>query len=171
MFGLAIFFGGAAQFVAGILEFCVGNTFGTTVHCSYGAFWLAFAMFLVPSLGLKEAYRGDEYAFTVHMGVFLFLWFVLTCFFILAALRTNIAILAVLGFLALAFFFLSIGSFVEAHHATAATRLTRAGGVFAILSAAAAFYAGAAGLMMPSTTMISFPLGTFASPVKEKSKV
>ena len=128
-------------------------------------------MFLVPSLGIKEAYANDEYAYTVHVGVFLFLWFVLTCVFILAALRTNIAILTVLGFLALAFLLLSIGNFVAAHHATAATRVTRAGGVFAIFSAAAAFYAGAAGLMMPSTTMISFPLGTFASPVKEKSKV
>jgi hypothetical protein len=53
VFGLAIFMGGFAQFVAGIMEFRVGNTFGTTVHCGYGAFWLSFAMFLIPSLDIK----------------------------------------------------------------------------------------------------------------------
>lgn len=36
IFGLALFMGGAAQLIAGIMEFTVGNTFGTTVHCSYG---------------------------------------------------------------------------------------------------------------------------------------
>lgn len=128
-------------------------------------------MFLIPSLGIKQAYGNDEYAYTVHMAVFLFMWFVLTCVFFLAALRTNIAILTVFGFLTFAFLFLSIGNFIAVHHATAATRITRAGGVFAVLSAAAAFYAGAAGLMMPSTTMISFPLGTFDRPVEEKTKV
>lgn len=36
VFGSALFMGGAAQFIAGIMEFTVGNTFGTTVHVSYG---------------------------------------------------------------------------------------------------------------------------------------
>lgn len=36
IFGLAVFYGGTAQFIAGIMEFRVGNTFGCTVHCSYG---------------------------------------------------------------------------------------------------------------------------------------
>ncbi|PHH77960.1 hypothetical protein CDD80_7531 [Ophiocordyceps camponoti-rufipedis] len=79
--GLAIFFGGAAQFTAGIMEFRVGNTFGTTVHCSYGAFWLAFAMLRVPQLGIKEAYQGDERAFSFAIGIMLILWFFLTILF------------------------------------------------------------------------------------------
>lgn len=167
IFGLAVFFGGAAQFIAGIMEFRVGNTFGTTVHCSYGAFWLAFAMFLVPSLGIKQAYQGDERAYTFALGIFLLLWCFLTLIFFVAALRTNIAILVVLSFLALAFFFLSIAQFVSTTHLTAAIRVNRAGGVFAVICALAAFYTGSSGLMTEDTTWVRFPLGAFSRTPKQ----
>ncbi|PFH57640.1 hypothetical protein XA68_14765 [Ophiocordyceps unilateralis] len=162
IFGLAVFFGGAAQFMAGIMEFRVGNTFGTTVHCSYGAFWLAFAMLRVPSLGIQEAYRGDERALSFAIGIMLILWCFLTLIFVVAALRTNLAILLVLGFLALTFFFLSIGQFVSTSHPIAARRVTRAGGVFGALCALGAFYAGSSALMTEDTTWVRFPLGQFS---------
>src|SRR6185437_10267227 len=38
--GLALFYGGLAQFGAGIWEFANRNVFGATAFCSYGAFWL-----------------------------------------------------------------------------------------------------------------------------------
>ena len=79
------------------MEFRVGNTFGSTLHCSYGAFWLSFAMFMVPSLGIREAYAGDERAFTVAVGIFLMAWCLLTLVFTIGALKTNIAILTVLS--------------------------------------------------------------------------
>jgi succinate-acetate transporter protein len=159
VFGLAIFMGGLAQLIAGIMEFRVGNTFGTTVHISYGAFWLSFAMFLIPSLGLADAYGNDERALSVHLGIYLIVWCFLTFIFLIAALRTNIAILAVFGFLTLAFFFLAIGEFIRATHYTAAYRVTRAGGAMAVIDAFCAFYAGASGLMTPATTWVRFPLG------------
>src|SRR5881398_1578340 len=40
--GLALFYGGLGQIIAGIWEFANKNTFGGTAFCSYGAFWLAF---------------------------------------------------------------------------------------------------------------------------------
>lgn len=159
VFGLAIFYGGAAQFIAGLLEFRVGNTFGTTVHCSYGAFWLAFAMFLIPSLGIRDAYGTDERAYSFALGIFLIAWCFLTFIFLIAALRTNVAILTVFFLLTMAFFMLSIAQFLMTEHRTAAVRVNRAGGVFAVLDALAAFYAGAAGLMTEDTTWVRFPLG------------
>lgn len=143
------------------MEFRVGNTFGTTVHCSYGAFWLAFAMFLVPSLGIKEAYAGDARAFSVAVGIFLIIWCFLTLIFFIAALRTNIAILVVLGLLIMAFFLLAIAQFVSVSHPHGAIKVNRAGGVFAVLCALSAFYAGSAGLMTEATTFVRFPLGEF----------
>jgi succinate-acetate transporter protein len=145
------------------MEFRVGNTFGTTVHLSYGAFWLAFATFLIPGFGIREAYGTDARAFSVHLGIFLIAWCLLTLIFLLAALRTNIAILAVFGFLAMAFFLLAIASFIQVTHPTAAVRVNRAGGAMAIIDAFCAFYAGASGLMLPSTTMIRLPLGELGS--------
>src|SRR5438270_11437915 len=42
--GLALFYGGLVQLLAGIQEFKTGNTFGASAFCSYGGFWLDFAV-------------------------------------------------------------------------------------------------------------------------------
>src|SRR5579884_2372744 len=44
--GLAFFYGGLAQFAAGMWEFKNRNTFGATAFSTYGAFWLALAFFV-----------------------------------------------------------------------------------------------------------------------------
>ena len=46
-FATAFVFGGAAQFIAGLLEYPRGNTFGFVAFCSYGCFWFAFALYLM----------------------------------------------------------------------------------------------------------------------------
>lgn len=151
--------GGTAQFVAGILEFRVGNTFGSTVHCSYGAFWLSYAMFLIPYLGIRSAYQGDEAAYMFAVGIFLILWCFLTLLFLIAALRTNFTILLVLFFLFMAFLLLSIAQFTTTQVPARSLRLNKAGGAFAVVSAFVSFYAGASGLMVKDTTFVKFPLG------------
>ena len=160
--------GGTAQFVAGIMEFSVGNTFGTTVHCSYGAFWLSFAMFLIPSLGIKEAYMEDEHAYSFALGIYLILWGFLTLIFLMAALRTNMAIIATFFFLTMAFLFLSIAQFIATSNPTTSVNVNKAGGAFAIICAFTAFYAGSAGLMDPEKTWVVLPLGAMPGPKKEK---
>src|SRR6478752_6897581 len=42
VFGLAIFYGGIAQLLAGMWEFVKGNTFGALAFSSYGAFWMSY---------------------------------------------------------------------------------------------------------------------------------
>jgi len=167
VFGLAVFMGGLAQFVAGIMEFRVGNTFGTTVHCSYGAFWLSFAMFMIPSLGIKDAYMGDARAYSFAVGIYLILWCFLTFIFLVAALRTNWSIISVFFFLMLAFLFLSIAQFISTTHPTTSINVNKAGGAFAIICAFLAFYAGSSGLMLAETTFVRLPLG--AIPRREKA--
>ncbi|OAX81120.1 hypothetical protein ACJ72_04541 [Emergomyces africanus] len=168
VFGLAVFFGGMAQIIAGIMAFIVGNTFGTTVHIAYGAFWLGFAMFLVPALGIKGAYAGDQRAYSFALGIYLLFWCVLTIMFFIASLRTNYTILTVFGLLVLAYFFLSLAQFVQTSDMDNAIRLNKAGGAFAFLCALAAFYAGASGLMVPETTFVSLPLGIIAADVESR---
>ena len=53
--GLAFFYGGLVQLLAGLQEFKAGNTFGATAFCSYGGFWLAFAVILTPPFGVVAA--------------------------------------------------------------------------------------------------------------------
>jgi len=48
--GLAIFYGGLAQFAAGMWSFRRGNTFTATAFSTYGAFWLSLGTYLVLDL-------------------------------------------------------------------------------------------------------------------------
>src|SRR5438270_3472464 len=45
--GLALFYGGLAQFMAGMWEFRNRNTFGATAFSTYGGFWMGLAAFIV----------------------------------------------------------------------------------------------------------------------------
>jgi succinate-acetate transporter protein len=40
---LALFYGGLVQLLAGLWHLRVGNTFGATAACSFGAFWLSYS--------------------------------------------------------------------------------------------------------------------------------
>jgi uncharacterized protein len=44
--GYALFYGGVAQFAAGMWEFKAKNTFGATAFSTYGAFWLGTAFYV-----------------------------------------------------------------------------------------------------------------------------
>jgi uncharacterized protein len=130
--GLALFYGGIAQFAAGIWEFANKNTFGATAFCSYGAFWMAF-WFLVAS-------KGDVAAGASGVGWFLFAWGVFTLYMAVAALKTNVATFAVFAALTITFFLLAFGNI-----AGVAT-LGKAGGVVGIITAVLAWYASFAGV-------------------------
>ncbi|MCO4239791.1 acetate uptake transporter [Pseudarthrobacter raffinosi] len=128
--GLALFYGGIAQFSAGIWEFAKGNTFGATAFCSYGAFWMAF-WFLVRFTDLsaagKDAGKG--------VGVFLLAWGIFTLYMTVAARRTNRAVFLVFIALTPTFFALAIGAY------TGAVTITRIGGWLGLLTALLAWYA------------------------------
>ncbi|MER5871865.1 acetate uptake transporter [Streptomyces sp. NPDC002044] len=126
---LALFYGGLAQFVAGVLEFRRGNTFGTTAFVSYGAFWMSFAgyvKFVVPTLPAGQAH--------IATGWFLIAWFVFTAYMSVAALKLDLAHRALFVVLALTFLFLALGDLTQV------TALGHAGGWLGLLCAGIAWY-------------------------------
>ncbi|MBF9069712.1 acetate uptake transporter [Streptacidiphilus fuscans] len=133
--GLAAFYGGLAQFVAGVLEWRRGNTFGLMAFCSYGAFWLSY-WWIITNVKLTT---GD-----IHQAIGLYLigWCIISAYLTLAALRTNLAVVVVLALLTLAFLFLGIGWFQNG--VPAPDTMIKVGGWIGIFTAAAAFYASAA---------------------------
>jgi succinate-acetate transporter protein len=135
VFGLALFYGGIVQLVAGIWEFAKGNTFGATAFCSYGGFWLAF-WYLVGHTDLSAA--GADAAKGV--GVFLLGWTIFTAYMTVAAVRTTIGLTVVYGLLTITFLLLTIGAL------GAAAGMTKAGGYFGLLTALAAWYCSFAGV-------------------------
>src|SRR5512142_2546576 len=84
LIGIALFYGGIAQMLAGMWEFRVGNTFPGVVFTSYGAFWLAFGYSLQNHLILSPT----AFAYV------LLAWTIFTGMMVLAALRTNVALIS-----------------------------------------------------------------------------
>lgn len=129
---LALFYGGLAQLLAGLLEYRRGNTFGTTAFTTYGAFWLAFAFYG----WFFEAKAGAD-AHTAT-GMFLLVFGIVTAYMSMAAMRVSLAVLVVFVLLTLTFLILAIGAFASSDG------IGQVGGYVGILTALAAFYTSAA---------------------------
>lgn len=66
---MAVFYGGIAQVIAGIMEWKKNNTFGMVTFGSFGFFWISFATILIlPALGLAKAPQP------VELAAFLSVW-------------------------------------------------------------------------------------------------
>ena len=124
----------------------VGNTFGATALSSYGGFWIAYALILTPSLQVGGAYEesGD---LNSALGFFLTGWFIFTTILLLCTLRSTIMFFMLFFTLDLAFLMLACGEYATDNgNASAAEKLTKAGGGFGMLAAFLAWYNAFAGI-------------------------
>jgi succinate-acetate transporter protein len=135
---LALFYGGVAQFLAGMWEFRKANTFGATAFSSYGAFWIAFAayvQFIEPKLTASGASETDVKLAT---GLFLVGWALFTLYMLVASLRTNAGLISVFATLFLTFLLLALADLLGA------SGLAVVGGIVGLVSALCAWYTSAA---------------------------
>jgi succinate-acetate transporter protein len=89
--GLALFYGGMAQFLAGMWEFRQGNTFGATAFSSYGAFWFSLAAFVLLDLFGKVP-KTDLLA---DLGWFLLAFAIFNTYMMFWSLRVSVAVFLV----------------------------------------------------------------------------
>lgn len=145
---LALAFGGIAQFIAGLYEFKIPNTFGATAFCSYGAFWVSFAAyvhFVAPRLNPASAHNAT--------GIFLLGWTIFTFYMTIAAWRISRAIFSVFFFLIITFILLTAGALAESD------TTTRVGGWFGLVTALCAYYSSAAVVINSSWGYTLLPIG------------
>jgi succinate-acetate transporter protein len=103
---MGLCYGGAAQIIAGIMEWKKGNTFATTTFISYGFFWLSLvALILLPKMTfISPAFAAaDDTAF----GIYLAMWGIFTAAMFLGTFRLNRALQFVFGSLTILFFLLA----------------------------------------------------------------
>ena len=78
-----LFFGGLAQFIAGFKEYGLGNNFGFSAFCTYGAFWMSFAgILLAMELGIGNITTTD-------VGWFLVMFTVITFIYMIGSFRVS----------------------------------------------------------------------------------
>ena len=103
---LAFAFGGVAQLIAGVLEFRVGNTFGTVAFTSYGLFWWWFAL-LNWTIGAGWLKAPPATA----AATILLLWGFFTLLLWIVSFRLNKAVWSIFLLLWITFFLLAAGDF------------------------------------------------------------
>ncbi|HYK85352.1 MAG TPA: acetate uptake transporter [Ktedonobacteraceae bacterium] len=148
--GLALFYGGIAQLLAGMWEFKSGNTFGATAFTSYGAFWLSFAAIFIPGFNIAGSLGTSLHP---AVGLYLLGWTIFTLLMFFGTLRSNIALMTVFALLFLTFGALTIGELGPS------TFMHQFGGYLGVLTAIAAWYTALAGLLSSGKSMFTLPVG------------
>ncbi len=131
--GVALFYGGIAQLLAGMWEFAKGNTFGALAFSSYGAFWMSF-WYLVAHSGLTKADAPKG------VGIFLLAWTIFTAYMTFVTHKISGVLFTLFCVLLATFGFLTIGAFASA------PTITHIGGYLGIVTACVAWYASFAGV-------------------------
>ncbi|WWC64137.1 uncharacterized protein I303_106745 [Kwoniella dejecticola CBS 10117] len=150
--GMALGYGGLVQLIAGVEEWACGNTFGATAFASYGGFWLSFAVLYIPQFEVTAAYT-DETMLASALGLYLACWGVITFLFLIACLRSSVALVGVFFFLDITFWLLAAGEF------TGSATTHKAGGAFGIITAFVAMYTATAGLLTKESSYFLLPVG------------
>ena len=126
--GMGIFFGGIAQFCAGIMEWKRNNQFGSVAFMSYGAFWLTLVfLWIGGSAGLQAPN-------STSMGCYLFMWGLFTFVFFLQTLKGTTTAKILFFSLFVLFMLLAITQF------TGSALLGKIAGFEGIFCGAVAFY-------------------------------
>jgi hypothetical protein len=131
IFAMAIFYGGIAQIIAGLMEWKKNNNFGFLTFVSFGFFWMTFAgVLMLPALGLAQAPKP------VDLAAFLAVWGIVAFGLLVCTLNMHrslqVTVLAV---------FLTIVLLVAAE-LTESGLVKLAGGLMGILAGALAIYIG-----------------------------
>jgi succinate-acetate transporter protein len=154
--GLALAYGGIAQFAAGLWEFRTGNTFGATAFCSFGAFWISFYILL--HIGAAEIPKTELFS---AVGLYLWAWGIFTAYMFIASLRTTGAVALVFLLLAITFIILGIGNSALSGTLSLTNGTIKLGGWFGLATAIVAWYASFAGVTNATfgrTVVPVFPL-------------
>jgi succinate-acetate transporter protein len=150
--GYALFYGGLAQFAAGMWEFRNRNAFGATAFSTYGAFWLGIAalVILVVAGKLAPADVNPSLAWT------LLAFAIFNTYMLLCSARVNTAVFTVFLTLEVTEILLFVGKFMNQADGTGLVAL---GGWVGLLTALVAWYASAAGVVNSLSLTPVLPVG------------
>jgi succinate-acetate transporter protein len=157
--GPAFFYGGLAQFAAGMWEFRNRNVFGATAFSTYGGFWMGLGLFITLGVVTKNWFAAytDPHGVTNALAWFLFAFAVFNFYMLIASMRVNAAVFMVFLTLQITEVLLVIGFFNVSHGGT--EWWLHAGGWAGIATAAVAWYTSAAGVMNGVAGKTTLPVG------------
>src|SRR5664279_5765979 len=148
LLGLALFYGGIVQVLAGMWEFVKGTTFGALAFSSYGAFWMSY-WYIKVHVDLSAATPEDA---KKGVAIFLLGWTIFTLYMLVCTLRLNGMLIVVFTLLSLTFIFLFLGDFLNN------LNIYKVGGYLGIATAIGAWYGSFAGVINASWKRVVLPV-------------
>jgi succinate-acetate transporter protein len=147
--GYALAYGGLVQLVAGMWEFRNRNVFGSTAFSTYGGFWIGLGLYvlLVAPSAKSPVQVGND------LGWILLAFAIFNTYMLLWSSQVNTAVFAVFLTLEATEILLCIGNFATN------TELVKVGGYLGIVTAAAAWYTSAAGVINGMNERPVVPVG------------
>jgi uncharacterized protein len=156
--GLALFYGGLVQLLAGMWEFRNRNVFGSTAFSTYGGFWMSLGIFVTLVLLSKNVAAAVSGPNLLNaLAWFLLAFAIFNFYMLLWSSRVNVAVFGVFLTLQITEVLLVIGFFNQAHGKSA--WMTHAGGWAGIVTAAVAWYTSAAGVVNGMSVTPVLPVG------------
>ncbi|OLY81918.1 Ammonia transport outward protein 2 [Smittium mucronatum] len=148
--GLAMFYGGFVQILAGMWEFANKSTFAATAFASYGAFWMSYAVILIPGFGVAAGWEAGNKGATSasSLGIYLLGWAIFTFIMMIASFRVTLMMTLLFALLEITYIMLSIGAWRSNDN------FTVAGGILGFIVALIAFYIVATHLINKRTGFI-----------------
>jgi uncharacterized protein len=128
---MAIFYGGLAQLIVGVMEWKKNNTFGMLTFGSFGLFWISFATLLIlPALGVA---KGPQ---PIDLAAFLSVWGLLIVGLFICSLKMHRLLQVTLAFVVLLVIFL------VAAQLTGSSLILNIGGITGLIAGGLALYMG-----------------------------
>jgi succinate-acetate transporter protein len=173
--GFAIFYGGLAQFCAGMWEFRNRNVFGATAFSTYGGFWMGIGLYVIlaHTTSFLSTLTGKNDV-PNSLAWFLLSFAIFNSYMLLWSMRVSLAVFGVFLTLEITEILLVIGNFNIAHGGT--SWILHAGGWAGIVTAAVAWYTSAAGVVngmspAPVLPVGAPPIGRIGSPMPRRAEV
>lgn len=145
---VAFFFGGMVQIIVAILEVVRGNVFGAVVFGTYGPFWVIYGFIAQHYAGvLAPASVGSA------LALFLAMFAVLTLYFFVASLKTDLVLVVVFALIFIGLVLLAIGA------GSGHVDWTKAGGWVTLAFAVIAWYHAAGDVIAHTFGHTVLPMG------------
>lgn len=145
--GLAAFYGGFVQLLAGMWELINDHTINALALSSYAGFWMSYAAIFIPWFNIANSYE-TEADLDNAVGFFILGWTIFTYGLCLVTIKSTVMFFGLFFMLGNTFLLLSIGSF------TGSAKVTKAGGVLGIITAFIAWYLAFAGISNKSNSYL-----------------
>ncbi|KAI0487271.1 GPR1/FUN34/yaaH family-domain-containing protein [Xylaria cf. heliscus] len=175
--GSYFFLGGLLLLLGGIGEWILGNTFPSTVFCTFGGFWFTFGSTIVPGYGAYGLYSTtgvsseglSEPQFSATFAFFLVAMTLLCTVFTVASVRTNVVLFTLLLVLIPTFACLSASFFAASHNLPArALTLQHAGGALLLVVSLLGWYIFSALVLISVEFPIMLPLGDLSTIIQAR---